>query len=103
MIGQDLRYAVRLLARHRALTVAATVTLALAIGANAAVFSVLEAVMLRPIAARDPARLVVAWQTALNGTRLQAVFSYPDYRDWRAVAHAVEATAVVNWSSATVT
>jgi putative ABC transport system permease protein len=103
MLRHDVRYAVRLLGRHRALTVAATVTLALAIGANAAVFSVLEAVMLRPIAARDPARLVVAWQTALNGTRLQAVFSYPDYRDWRAVAHAVEATAVVNWSSATVT
>ena len=56
MIAQDLRYAVRLLARHRAMTAAATVTLALAIGANAAVFSVLEAVMLRPIAARDPGR-----------------------------------------------
>lgn len=103
MIMQDARYAVRLLARHRAMTVAATVTLALAIGANAAVFSVLEAVMLRPLPARDPGRLVVAWQTALNGTRLQAVFSYPDYRDWRAAAHTLERTALVTWSTATVT
>src|SRR5262245_24038765 len=51
---QDLRHAFRLLARHRSLTLASSVTLALAIGANAAVFSVLQAAMLRPIPARDP-------------------------------------------------
>ena len=103
LILQDLRYAGRLLRRDRALTVAASITLALAIGANAAVFSVLEAVMLRPIPARDPSRLVVAWQTAVNGTRLEAVFSYPDYEDWRATARTVERTALITWSTATVT
>ncbi|HXT32499.1 MAG TPA: ABC transporter permease, partial [Vicinamibacterales bacterium] len=103
MLVTDLRQACRLVARDRALTVAAVLTLMLAIGANAAVFSVLEAVMLRPIPARDPETLVVAWQTAVNGTRLQAVFSYPDYRDWRAIAHAVERTALVSWSTAVVT
>ena len=103
MLFTDLRQACRLIVRDRALTIAAVLTLMLAIGANAAVFSVLEAVMLAPIPARDPGRLVVAWQTAFQGTRLQAVFSYPDYRDWRDAAHAVEQTALVTWSSAIVT
>ena len=103
MILQDLRFAGRLFVRDRALTVAAVITLMLAIGANAAVFGVLQAVMLRPIPARDPDRLVVAWQTAQNGVRQQAVFSYPDYRDWRAVARTVAQSALVTWSTATVT
>src|SRR5678815_4250846 len=103
MLFTDLRQACRLIVRDRALTIAAVLTLMLAIGANAAVFSVLEAVMLAPIPARDPDRLVVAWQTAFQGTRLQAVFSYPDYRDWRDAAHAVEQPALVTWSSAIVT
>ncbi len=102
-IAQDVRFAVRLLVRDRALTIAAVVTLMLAIGANAALFSVLDAVMLRPIAATDPDRLVVAWQTAQNGTRQQAAFSYPDYRDWRAAAHMVERTALITASTAIVT
>jgi hypothetical protein len=58
MMMQDLRYALRLLGRDRVLTIVATVTLALAIGANAAVFTVLEAVMLRPI---PPAIRIGSW------------------------------------------
>ena len=69
MLFTDLRQACRLIVRDRALTIAAVLTLMLAIGANAAVFSVLEAVMLAPIPARDPDRLVVAWQTAFQGRR----------------------------------
>src|SRR4051812_46064836 len=102
MLVQELRHALRLLVRDRAVTVAALLTLALAIGANTAVFNVLEAVRLRPMPIARPDRVVVAWQTAVNGTRLQAVFSYPDYRDWRAVAHAVERTALISWSTGTV-
>src|SRR4029078_12431638 len=103
MLVTDLRQACRLVARDRALTVAAVLTLMLAIGANAAVFSVLEAVMLMPIPAPDPDTLVVALQTAVNGTRLQAVFSYPDYRDWRAIAHAVERPTLGSVGPAAVT
>ncbi len=55
----DLRYAVRLLARQRVFTLLALTTLALGIGANSAIFAVVNAVLLRPLPFRDPGRLVL--------------------------------------------
>ena len=61
---QDLRYAVRKFAKKPGITIAVVVTLGLGIGANTAVFSVLNALVLRPLPYEDPDRLVV-----LSGTR----------------------------------
>jgi putative ABC transport system permease protein len=58
-LGRDVRYGVRLLARHPGFTVVAVLTLALGIGANTAIFSLINSVMLRPLPVRDPARLAV--------------------------------------------
>jgi predicted permease len=58
-LGRDVRYGVRLLARNPGFTLVAVITLALGIGANTAIFSIINSVMLRPLPVRDPSRLAV--------------------------------------------
>ena len=70
---QDLAYAARLFGRHPAFTLLAVVTLALGVGATTAVFTVFNAVLLRPLPYKDPERLVVIRADALNGTATAAL------------------------------
>jgi predicted permease len=82
--GQDLRYSIRTLRRSTAFTVVAVGTLALAIGANTAIFSVIEAVVLRPLPYKEPGRLAV-----LNeGT------TYTDFQVWKSQSQTFEDMAV---------
>jgi putative ABC transport system permease protein len=85
---QDIRYAVRLFRRNPLFTLAASASLALGIGMNAAVFSVAEAALLRSWPAREPDRLVRITATTSQGQ--ESRFSYPDYRDIGAATHALE-------------
>ena len=79
---QDLRYGIRMLFKHRGFTIIALVTLALGIGATTAIFSVVDAVVLRPLPFRDPERVVRMWGSFSQGN--QASTSPPDFLDYRA-------------------
>jgi hypothetical protein len=79
----DFRFALRSLGRVKGLTVTVVVTLALGIGANAAIFSVVRGVLLRPLANRDEDRLIYIRQTALGINAENANFSVPEINDLR--------------------
>src|SRR5262245_1138977 len=80
--AQDLRYGLRNLRKQPGFTSAAVMTLALGIGANTAIFSVIYAVMLRPLPFLDGDRFVHLWSKDPAVSVKQSV-SYPDFSDWR--------------------
>ena len=80
---QDLRYGARMLLKNPGFTLIAVITLALGIGANTAIFSVVNAVLLRPLPYGDPDRLVWMWGNIRNGGNSASV-SPPDFLDYRA-------------------
>ena len=83
----DLRYAVRGLRMNPGLTTVAVVTLALGIGANTAIFTVVNAVLLRPLPYQDPGRLMMVFGTDAKRNVTNDVVSYSTYLDWKAQNH----------------
>ncbi len=79
--AQDLKFAARSLLRAKGLTVTVVVTLALGIGANAAIFTLLRGVLLRPLVNRDEDRLLYIWQSAQGIGSDNAYFSVPEVQD----------------------
>src|SRR5207247_1668913 len=77
-----LRYAVRSLARRPTLSLVAVLTLGLGIGANTAIFSIINVVLLKPLPLEDPDRLAMVWSTTPNQGRAEGFTSYPDFHDW---------------------
>jgi putative ABC transport system permease protein len=87
----DFRFAARSLARARGLTLTVIITLALGIGANAAIFSVVRGVLLKPLANQDEDRLIYIRQTARGLGADNANFSVPEIRDFQASIKSVTA------------
>ncbi|HEX8458967.1 MAG TPA: ABC transporter permease [Pyrinomonadaceae bacterium] len=82
-IRQDLRYAVRMMWKTPAFTVVAIIALALGIGANSAIFSVVNTVLLRPLPYQDPERLVMVWEDDTKGGYPRDTPAVANYIDWR--------------------
>jgi putative ABC transport system permease protein len=79
---KDIRYAIRSLIRFPAFTVIAVVTLALGIGASTAIFSVVNALLLRPLPFTEPDKLTQVWEASIKQGQRHDV-SYPNFADWR--------------------
>ena len=90
---QDVRIAVRMLARSPGFTAVAVATMALGIGANTAIFSVVDGVLLRAAPFRDLDRLAMVWETDRNSGTTREPASVPDYLDFTARASRFEAIA----------
>ncbi len=92
LIG-DLRFGLRTLLRSPGFASVAILTVALGIGANTAMFSVLHAVLLRPLPYPDSDRLTVIWETVPARNQSEALASYPTFQDWTTSAGSFEAMA----------
>ena len=84
MIGQHIKYAFRSLRKQPGFSAVVILTLALGIGANAAMYTVIDAALFRPLPFEDPDRVMHFWQTRLEDETRLSNTSYPNYLDWRA-------------------
>lgn len=91
-----LRLAFRALSRHRTFAAVAILTLALGIGATTSVFSVVSAVLLRPLGYADEDRLVVLWQSLESGDVREAPTSIANFQDWRERSRSFSGLAAFN-------
>src|SRR6266576_1759620 len=98
-LAQDLRYAVRTLGKNPGFTAVVVLTLALGIGANTAIFSVVNGVLLTPLPYKDPSQLMVVWER--KGTSSHNVVNPGNYMDWHDRATSFSGLALMGWSSIT--
>jgi putative ABC transport system permease protein len=96
---RDLRHGLQLLIRSPWFAAAAVVTLALGIGANTAIFSVVNAVLLRPLPFKEADRVVKLWESRIQKGRERNPVSPPNFIDWREQNHAFEELAAyTSWN-----
>ncbi len=102
-LWHDLRFAARVLRRQPAFTTVVLLTLMLGIGANTAIFTVVDTALLRPLPYREPDRLVHLWETHRGDVSDRSEASYPDFLDWRAQSRAFAAIEGYDETNLTVT
>jgi hypothetical protein len=100
---QDARYALRMLRKNPGFTAVAVLTLALGIGANTAIFSVVYAVLLKPLPYANPNQLVSAFAANTQEGVPEDGTSYPNFEEWRAQNHVFTELATINFHQLTLT
>ncbi len=100
---QDLRYGLRMLAKSPGFTGVAVLTLTLGIGANTAIFSVVNAVLLNPLPFPQPERLAAIWRTSEKLGDFRGALSYPDFEDLQAQNTVFESVAAYTDNTSTLT
>jgi len=100
---KDAVYGLRMLLKSPGFTVVALLSLALGIGANTAIFNVVNQVLLHPLPYPDPDRLVSVWSTIPRLGIPQFASSVPDFLDWRAQNHAFQQMAAIQGAAANMT
>jgi predicted permease len=99
----DLRYGARAMARNPAFTAIAVLTVALGIGATAAIFSVVRSVLLRPLPFPEPDRIVQLWETRPERNMFEISFTYANFWDVRDMNRTFDAVGAIRWSSMNLT
>jgi putative ABC transport system permease protein len=97
---QDFRLGLRYLRRTPGFTTVAVVTLALGIGASAAVFSIVDAVLVRPLPYRDADQLVAVWSTELRHPESKLFAPYADFQEFKEHSHSFQQLAAATWARA---
>ncbi len=100
---QDVRFSLRMLAKNPGFTAVAVLTLALGIGANTAIFSVVYAVLLRPLSFKDSGRLVMLWETQERGHTDRDVVAPPNFVDWKQQSKILDHLTAMWWYGSVVT
>jgi putative ABC transport system permease protein len=100
-LGHDLKRALRMVSRSRGFSAIVILTMALGIGATTAVFSVVNAVLLRPLPFKQADRLTMVWENWTRQHRDQVVVSPGNFTDWKRLSRSFESMAAVKGSSTT--
>jgi putative ABC transport system permease protein len=100
---KDIRYGVRMLLKSPSFSIVATIALGLGIGANTAIFTVVNSVLLRPLPFPNSERLMTLWETDSRRTISQGSASYPNFADWREQSQSFEKMAVFHYADYTLT
>src|SRR5882672_6347908 len=94
-LWQDLRYGMRMLTKSPGFTAIAVLTLALGIGANSSIFSLINAVLLRPLPFKDPGRLVAVWERRASSNAANLPISAHEFAAWRDQSRSFEGLAII--------
>ncbi|MCI0722874.1 MAG: ABC transporter permease [Acidobacteria bacterium] len=100
-IWHDVRFGARMLVNSPGFTIVAVLTLALGIGANTAMFSIIDAILLRPLSFPDPERLVQIWETDRRQGLFQQTISPHEFNDWRTNTKSFEVIAAYKFAPLT--